>query len=354
MSVQTETAIRPAERADLDAIVTFMLQVFPTFQGERDFATRFFAWKYFDLEGRDTGYPPAFLAEDERGVMGFIGSMPFMLRYQGQHIPTGWVADWHLLDHARGRGLGRALLRASIDTVPAMACVDGSQDAQRLYASTGFQVWEGHRSWLHVCRPLAYEWPRRAGGKKALALYRAARHALATRRAQSAAERATIHLGSAVDVGVAEPFFQQQQANGLVRDSSYLAWLTRCPGANTSLHLLLVDRQPVGYVFLQHDQDRLKRKRGRIIDLFLQPDALPWLAQALRASVQHLRQTQHVDYVDIVAAQEQGDHLHAAGFQARKVYKFWLKTDTACHSSDSWALSLTDKDNAFRGGGLIP
>jgi hypothetical protein len=105
---------------------------------------------------------------------------------------------------------------------------------------------------------------------------------------------------------------------------------------------------------LQHDQDRLKRKRGRIIDLFLQPDALPWLAQALRASVQHLRQTQHVDYVDIVAAQEQGDHLHAAGFQARKVYKFWLKTDTACHSSDSWALSLTDKDNAFRGGGLIP
>ncbi len=343
-----DATLRPLRPEDHEALVAHMLVVYPALAADPDFATRFYRWKYFDLAGRDTGLPAGVVAIDAAGICGFIGCMPFRLRLGAGTVPAAWIADWHLAPRARGRSIGRALLRSAAELVPVLGCIDGSASAARQYRASGFREVHAGDAWLRVRRPFAFEWPRRRGLRRPLAAYRAAGH-LQRRYRASAVGRATVQV---VDGSASSDLLQQEPYVGLERDAGYLAWLRRAPLAATSLVALGALTAPAGYAVLLHDQDRLGRRRGRILDVGMRATADETSAYAGLAW--HLEQERDVDYVETVAPRARRPALEAAGFERRRAVTLWLHGVAADIAPDRWLVSLVDKDDAFRGSSHVP
>lgn len=347
-----ETVIQPARAADLPAIVDFQLSVYPQLQADRAFAERFYHWKYFDLAGRDTGYPSVFIARQAEAVVGLMATLPFTLQYQKQHYPAGWVADWHLAAPVRGQGVGRSLLQTAIEALPVLGCINGSPDAQAIFRETGFRAWPCARSWSLVADPVAYHRPLLAGWKKLLL----ARALLAQRPRAEPRTTQPVHLGPALEPAAADFAAVGGTYNGLRREPGYLQWLGRCPMVDAFFHPVLLADQAVGYVYLMRSQDRHQRRRVRVVDLNIAPDAQPHLAgiwQAIIALVlEHLKP---VDYLDTIAPPPHASVLEQLGFLPRNTRTFWLKTDRfAAGDEAEWFVSLIDKDNACRDSYLVP
>ena len=347
--------IRPVAPTDLEALAAFMEAVHPRLTSTPGLATSFYRWKYFDLEGRATGYPQAMLAEDGDGVLGFIGCLPFLLRYAGISYPAAWIADWHLAPRGRGVGLGRALLRQAMDAIPSLACVNGSSQAESVFRTSGFQGWTAARSFSKVVRPLAYEWPRRHGARKPLALSRAVQHWWKGAFADPAADGCE---GLALDSGnddQAPAVLSASRLNGMVRSPEYLAWLARAPVANTRMRRLRHAGVPVGYVFTQRDRDRLGRRRARVLDLVLVSGGPELLSKAYLLVAEELASAGQVDYVEFRTPLAVHEELKVRGLREGVEVRFWLKTAAfSAPATTQWLISLADKDDAFREAGSIP
>ena len=346
-SGRSEPTLRPLRPDDCEALVAHMLVVYPALAGDPAFATRFYRWKYFDLEGRDTGLPAGVVSVDATGICGFIGCMPFRLRHGEATTPAAWIADWHQAPRARGRGIGHALLRSAAELVPTLGCIDGTPDAARHYRACGFRELHVGDAWLRVRRALAFEWPRRRGLRKPLAAYRAAGHV--QRRLRSAGiERAPLQI---VEGAPSPGLLAQAPYRGLERDAGYLDWLRRAPVAATSLIAVGALAAPAGYAVLLHDEDRLGRRRGRILDLGVRERHQA--ASVYAGLAWHLENERHVDYVETVAPTARREALEAAGFERRRPVTLWLHgSDPA--PEDPWLVSLVDKDDAFRGSTRVP
>jgi hypothetical protein len=362
LSTRQDVQVRPAADTDLDGIVSLFMEIHPALRTDPDFARRYYHWKHFDLTGRATGYPSAFVAEDGEGIAGFIGCLPFVIRYNGNSSPAAWIADWRLSSRVRGHGLGRALLQTAIETIPTVACVSGSPDAERIYAEVGFQSWLAARSWLLVRHALAYEWPERDGARKIRGLYRSAQHAARRHIMLRPRPRSRQLL-------VAEPCTAEDQVelvlrriryNGLLRRPGYLAWLSRSPAASTRLYLLRAqggesEGEAIGYAFVQLDRDALKRRRGRILDLLLVPEASDLMTDAYRVIAGLLCRSGRVDYIDATTPVDDSIAVYHAGFTPRSHSRLWIKSrDERYDDADKWMVSLVDKDDAFRGSGIAP
>jgi hypothetical protein len=117
----------------------------------------------------------------------------------------------------------------------------------------------------------------------------------------------------------------------------------------------MISNRPAGYLFLQADRDRLKRRRIRILDFYLQQEYLEVLAEALQTALGYLNAAQSYDYIDMIAPLSCASSLQDAGFVATKANRFWLMTQAVEIAADTeWLMSLVDKDNAFRGCDAIP
>ncbi|MEM7344832.1 MAG: GNAT family N-acetyltransferase [Chloroflexota bacterium] len=348
--------IRPIQNSDLTALVQLQSGVHPEWRTDSAFAEAFYNWKYFDLTGRDTGYPAALVANDEQGMVGFLGCMPFMLQYHDQQVETGWIADWMLAERGHGQGIGKKLLQTAVDTIPAMACVDGSEAGQHMFRKLGFQEWDCARGWLQINHPFAYEWPTRTGWRKPLGFYRALQHRGSSRPNLSPSNTSTeIRLGDVISLEKDTFVFEPYQRDGLVRTLDYMRWLTRCPAASTYFQLILISGDIAGYLFSQIDQDTWGRQRGRILELRLKPEVSNLLTDAWQSASRSLIQTHQLDYLDTVTSLSETEALQQAGFTPRRIKKFWLKTKAFTYGSqDQWYLTLVDKDDAFRGAGLVP
>ena len=107
------------------------MALYPGLQADPVLAESFYRWKYFDLEGRDTGYPSAFVAEASQGLAGFLGCLPFRIENQTQRFPAAWLVDWHLLPEFKGLGLGAQLLTCAMSVIPTLASIGITADAQK-------------------------------------------------------------------------------------------------------------------------------------------------------------------------------------------------------------------------------
>lgn len=350
------TTIRPLLSEHLDQAVGLLRDSYSWLQAAGKAGQEYYAWKYLDLAGRDTGLPSAFVAEEGGRVVGFLGCLPFRLEYQGGRIRAGWVADWRLAASARGRGIGAALLRTAMESVPALACMNGSDEARRLFERFGFQAWDCGRDWVRISDPLGYEWPRRRGVRKLAGLARAVQHVVrSVPEIRSATTFGAVCLSGAVapaDVGTSLPCERQ---DGMVRDGEYVRWILRCPVGDTSFHRLIRSEQEVGYVLLHAARDRLGRRRGRVLDVGLCAEAQAYVADAWAASADYLQAVNKASYVDGIAPNRWADGLGRAGFRPAGSRRLWLKTNAfSCNQQEAWNVSLIDKDNAFRGSEFVP
>jgi GNAT superfamily N-acetyltransferase len=352
---QSVLEVRPAVAEDLVRIVSLAATRLPLLGRDLAFAERYFRWKYFDLAGRDTGYPSGFVAEDAQGISGFLGCLPFTLQVDGWCAAGGWIADWSLATRARGKGIGRALLATARDMIPALACVEGTPEAQALFRAEGFQSWESGRSWLWIDRPVAYEWPRRSGFRRILGLVRATEHV--TRRLSKASLLATAGrletLESRWDE-VGERFDLTGAESGARRTAGYLQWLGRSPAADTRVHRLSGGGTDIGVALTHRDRDVLGRQRARILELVVAgPRAM--LADAYAAVARALVRNDHADYIDLVAPIGHDAALRAAGFTPRSTRRLWLRrSEPHAFATPSWRLTLVDKDDAFRSSWRVP
>jgi hypothetical protein len=108
---------------------------------------------------------------------------------------------------------------------------------------------------------------------------------------------------------------------------------------------------PAGYAVLLHDEDRLGRRRGRILDLGVRERHQA--ASVYAGLAWHLENERDVDYVETVAPTARRAALEAAGFERRRPVTLWLHgSDPA--PEDPWLVSLVDKDDAFRGSTRVP
>lgn len=334
--------IRPIVNDDLPKLVAFLCGCYPQLRSDHMFTEQFYRWKYFDLAGRETGYPAGFVAEDERKLVGFIGCMPFFLQYEHVSYPAGWIADWRLDDSVRGQGIGQQLLQAMITTIPAVACINGSLEAQRLYRRYGFQVWESGQSWIRVLRPAGYVFPVLRGLKKLLVLRSYAKHAMT--RTWFPTLRA-VKVGEVLGIAAAEVLLSKNHSNGLHHTLGYFKWMERCPVGQTELRPLLIGADPIGYVFLLRGRDNYARHVGRVVDL--QVYIPEYVSDAWAAVVQHLlRASPPLDYLETITHSQIPNSL---GFAVASPRLFWLKTRSfLCPDSTDWSVSLLDKDNAWR------
>ncbi len=84
------------------------------------------------------------------------GAMVGAARVVTDWATFGWVCDVYVLEPHRGRGLGKALLKAVCEH-PGLAGVKRlvlvTLNAHRLYGSFGFKPLEAPERWMELCRP---------------------------------------------------------------------------------------------------------------------------------------------------------------------------------------------------------
>lgn len=348
----SSTVVRPVQAFDMDAMIGLMEAIYPKLRADREFTRRYVHWKYLDLEGRDTGLPSAFVAEDEDGPCGFLGCLPFVLRVGEVTSPACWLCDWKLLDRARGRGLGRALMAAAREAIPVIASLNVTEDARRVFQSMGFTTWEAGRNWRLVARPFAYEWPARRGFRKAISVAAALGQAPRARRRTAPGAWSVERVS---DVDQLSGILERCPGSGMVRAPGILGWITRYPGGGVIPAVLTNEGTPAGYALLLVDRDHLGRRRGRILELAVVPEFAAEIARAYLAATRTLIADSQVDYVNFLAPNADETRLEAAGFEPRSGVPVWLFSKSpATADSGSWRLSLLDKDNAFRGSDRLP
>lgn len=83
------------------------------------------------------------------------GSQIGFTRVVTDHATFAWICDVFVLAHARGRGVGKALIAAAV-THPSVSCVRrvmlATEDAHGLYEQFGFRKPDDMYKWL-VLRP---------------------------------------------------------------------------------------------------------------------------------------------------------------------------------------------------------
>lgn len=114
-------AIRKAERRDLDALGRLGAMLMRThydfdrqrFLGPRDGTERGYA---SFLEGMlDSNEDCIFLAEDERGVVGYVFAALEPLSWKELRGPAGFIHDVAVAEEARHSGIGTKLMQVAID-----------------------------------------------------------------------------------------------------------------------------------------------------------------------------------------------------------------------------------------------
>jgi hypothetical protein len=231
--------------------------------------------------------------------------------------------------------------------VPALACIGGTPEAERLFAKAGFQPNSCGQRWLRVRHPVNFEWPARRGARKPIGFYRAAGHFRARIGAIGAGG---VSMQDASGTGI--DLLDQPRYDGLDRDSGYLDWLRRAPTGGATLVALRGGADTAGYALLLRDRDALARRRGRILDLGVRNSEVTGAAYAAAAG--HLEAEHGVDYVETVAPNARSRALAAAGFRPRGPVTLWLRDGVEGAGDERWLVSLADKDDAYRGSDRVP
>jgi len=342
-----------AKITDLPRLLDFFFQISPSFQIDPQFTHKFFAWKYFDLEGRETGFPPAFMALRRQKVVGFIGCMPFFLRSENAVLPAGWVADWKLLPEAKGYGIGRKLLGTAVGNLPAVACINGSQDAKKIFEQYGFLTWTTARAWTRIKRTIPFFFRNARYLTKLTAYKRMLRYVITPRYRD---------IVSADSIGVVPCVISElpvefvENASGLARTIEYYGWISRFPGAATHTYLVSDHGEAVGFAVVSVGKDKYERSFARIVDLQIKPDRKEQLTSALMAVVAAVEAADPtLVYTEFTLSVSQEGYARRLGFYGGGPRSWWLKTDGFVTGPGiGWKTSYLEKDDASRHFYIIP
>jgi ribosomal protein S18 acetylase RimI-like enzyme len=95
------------------------------------------------ISGKDSA---VFVAEDEERVVGYVYAEIEGMDWMNLRGPAGVIQDVYVDERARGRGAGRALVRAALEWIHAhgrpqvvLYTKTKNEHAQRLFASLGFR-----------------------------------------------------------------------------------------------------------------------------------------------------------------------------------------------------------------------
>jgi hypothetical protein len=350
-TVVSAATIRPLAGDDAAQVAAFLAEVYPAWQGDIHSARKYYAWKYCDKRGRDTGRPTGYMAATSNKPVGFLGCLPFTFQIAGKALPAAWICDWHVSENLRRLGVGRLLLERAMSDIPVMACVGGTADAESLFHRLGFQSFMSDSEWRRILRPFSFEWPRRRGWRRIAGLPRAAAHWCAGSHT-AASSVSDLRLGSPVEPCELRSLLVSDKC-GPVRDPGYLEWLLRCPHVAAEVRPFCVRQDRVGWTMLSTGTDSLGRKNSRVIELKVKDTLLrnqAWIlcSRALESS--------RPAYITAMASLSESSALYSAGFQQRGDVRVWVRVAErhTTLSGEEFHVTLLDKDNAFRGQTLIP
>ncbi|MCA8949824.1 MAG: GNAT family N-acetyltransferase [Planctomycetes bacterium] len=106
--------IRPFEDRDLDALLALRARCFDGLDLERERVRR--KWAFDDNPARQDGMPPCWIAELDGEVVGTYGMLPAKVYIDGTATPAICGVDFCVAPELRGRGLGRRLTAAMVET----------------------------------------------------------------------------------------------------------------------------------------------------------------------------------------------------------------------------------------------
>lgn len=122
----------------------------------------YYKWKF--VEQIDTIRPIGFLAKENNGVFGGVGFMNYQLYLPGEEpIQANWFADWYVTDLARGKGIGKKLIKACADSSTIGFGMPGPIYAQKVAENSGYQYVSGFVELQIPIRPTAVGLKRYGG-----------------------------------------------------------------------------------------------------------------------------------------------------------------------------------------------
>ncbi|MBX3023431.1 hypothetical protein KF840_00835 [bacterium] len=309
---------------------------------------RHWQWKY----GRGTADAPAafyWRAADGR-VLGFIGLMRTALHSDGGVHPAAWFVDWYVAPGQPGIGMG--LLRRAEAAAGMLLTLQGSADTRQILPRLGWKESAAAVTWVRpLSRRFIAGWlARRLPAPLARLTAPLAALALRPRRAPrppGAELVAAARLPSSYDATGAR---RAAEATAMRRDSEYLNWLCAdYPDGGYALWLARRDGADVGHLVTRCDDDRQRRRRGRIVDA-----AWPWDDAALGAwivgeAVRALRAA-GADYVECLSSSAPlAGALAGNGFRRRAAVPLWFhRLPAGVPAAEQWHLTLLDCDRAYR------
>ena len=336
---------------DLARLVRFFAQVYPQAAFDPRFSERYYAWKYFcEDHCRDAGGPTVLAVERGQEIAAVLGLLPFRLVAGPASLPSAWICDWHVLPGFRGEGLGRLLLETALEQFPGLCCLNGTEDAARLFTHYGFHCQWNSDNWTSVIRPLAYECPRRPAYKLPISCLAA----LARIRPRRTHVKAPVIALNEVDLREIPVKLLGNSKPGMARTGTLLQWFSRSPAACISAYLVQHSTEVAGYVLLHRDQDRLGRERARILDYRILSDSTEARCVVWSAIHKWISQHDRPTYIDLLSADD-SPALTLAGFKKRSPVRLWYHTSglPPAGLDAGWHLSFLDKDDAFRGTAYV-
>lgn len=229
----------------------------------------YYKWKY--LATTTIALPRGFLAKVDNQFVGCIGIVPRLYSDQNNlTFPATWFADWFIIEEARGKGIGKALISEVASITPHGFGIPGTIPAQKLAAQVGYISTNKYNDHFYPINPIRYGWTR-GGGSIVNKFKRVFYYSFSFYKQQIGKKNKTIKLTYGFpdpDSWINKVESYLKNSPHLVRTNEYLNWLKVMP-----LHK---QRQAHWWHFLEEDygalgiiqQDNWGLRRCRIIDSY--------------------------------------------------------------------------------------
>ncbi|HTH51534.1 MAG TPA: GNAT family N-acetyltransferase [Pyrinomonadaceae bacterium] len=131
-----EPRIEQFRLADLDALLDFLRLGYP--DEPRKYDPEYWKWHYLEHPLIDSNDLPIWVLRDGKRIVGQAAALPADLKVGDTRLRAAWVLDFVILEELRGRGLGKALVRAISERYPVTFQLGTNEMSTGVFLSLGW------------------------------------------------------------------------------------------------------------------------------------------------------------------------------------------------------------------------
>jgi GNAT superfamily N-acetyltransferase len=128
-----DVQIKQFELAERDALLSFLRRAYPDEPRKSD--TAYWQWHYLETPGTTLDNIPLWVVRSGDEIVGQAATIPVTLKVGDESARALWILDFIVDPNYRGKGLGKRLVLAALDSYPTMMTLGFNEQSAAVFRS---------------------------------------------------------------------------------------------------------------------------------------------------------------------------------------------------------------------------